>query len=98
VLQGAYAAAYAREKNKYKSMKETGKNLKPVPTGTHRQGLTLVLCSAQPNTFLSHLPLSPCLIDWGEIIHPTIPQKVLTSAETWTSVSPCRPAAARAGP
>ena len=41
--------------------------------GAERQGLTLVRFSAQPKPFLSHLPVSPCLIDWGEIMHPTIP-------------------------
>ena len=33
-----------------------------------RQGLTLVHLSAQPKPFWSHLPVSPCLIDWGEIM------------------------------
>lgn len=38
VLQGAYAAAYAREKNKYKSMRENaeGRTTSIVPKGTHR--------------------------------------------------------------
>ena len=38
VLQGAYAAAYAREKSKYKSMKKEaeGKTAKPMPKGIHR--------------------------------------------------------------
>jgi hypothetical protein len=36
-----------------------------------QQGLTLVHFSAQPKPFLSHLLLSPCLIDWGKIMHPT---------------------------
>jgi hypothetical protein len=35
------------------------------------QGLTLVHFSAQPQPFWSHLPVSPCLIDWGKILHPT---------------------------
>jgi hypothetical protein len=48
------------------------------------QGLTLVHFSAQPKPFWSHLPVYPCLIDWGEIMHPTYPttqriqQNVLT--------------------
>jgi hypothetical protein len=29
--------------------------------------------SAQPKPFWSHLPVSLCLIDWGEIMHPTYP-------------------------
>jgi len=29
------------------------------------QGLTLVHFQAQPKPFRSHLPVSPCLIDWG---------------------------------
>jgi len=36
-----------------------------------RQGLTLVHLSARPKPFWSHLPVSPCLIDWGKIMHPT---------------------------
>jgi hypothetical protein len=37
------------------------------------QGLTLVQFSAQPKPFwsTSHLLVSPCLIDWGKIMHPT---------------------------
>jgi hypothetical protein len=31
--------------------------------------------SAQPKPCWSHLPVSPCLIDWGEIMHPTYPTK-----------------------
>ena len=46
-----------------------------------RQGLTLVHFSAQPKPFWSHLPVSPCLIEWGKIMHPTYPpQKMLTSS------------------
>jgi hypothetical protein len=37
------------------------------------QGLTLVHFSAQPKPFWSYLPVSPCLIDWGKIMHPTYP-------------------------
>jgi len=40
-----------------------------------RQGLTLVHFSAQPKPFWSHLPVSPCLRDWGIIMHPTQPTK-----------------------
>jgi len=41
------------------------------------QGLTLVHYSAQPKPFwsTSHLPVFPCLIDWGEIMQPTYPTK-----------------------
>jgi len=39
------------------------------------QGLTLVHFSAQPKPFWSHLTVSPCLIDWGKIMHPTHPTK-----------------------
>ena len=46
--------------------------LKPQHNG---QGLTLVHFSAQPNPFWSHLPVSPCLTDWGEIMHPTYQTK-----------------------
>ena len=38
-----------------------------------RQGLTLVHFSAQPKPFWSLLPVSPCLINWGKIMHPTHP-------------------------
>ena len=40
-----------------------------------RQGLTLVHFSAQPKPFWSHLPVPPCLTDWGKIMHPTYPTK-----------------------
>jgi len=40
-----------------------------------RQGLTLVHLSAQPKPFWSHLPVFPCLTDWGEIMQPTYPTK-----------------------
>jgi len=42
---------------------------------TAEQGLTFVHFSAQPKPFWSHLPVSPCLIDWGKIMHPTYPTK-----------------------
>ena len=35
--------------------------------------VTLVHVSARPKPFWSHLPVSPCLIDWGNIMHPTYP-------------------------
>jgi len=41
----------------------------------HGQGLTLVHCSAQPKPFWSQLPVSPCLIDWGKIMHQPYPTK-----------------------
>ena len=47
--------------------------LRAVVLQTHRQGLTLVHFPAQPKPFWSHLPVSPYLIDWGEIIPPTYP-------------------------
>ena len=37
------------------------------------QGLTLVQFPAQPQQVQSHLPVSPCLIDRGIIMHPTHP-------------------------
>jgi len=40
-----------------------------------RQGLTLVHFSAQPKLFCLHLTRSPCVIDWGKIMHPTYPTK-----------------------
>ena len=43
--------------------------------GGWRQGLTLVHFSAQPKPYWSHLPMSLCIIDWGEIMHPTYPTK-----------------------
>ena len=39
------------------------------------QGLTHVHFIAQPKPFWSHLTVSPCLIDWGKIMHPTYPTK-----------------------
>jgi hypothetical protein len=35
------------------------------------QGLTLVHFSAQLEPFWSHLPVFPCQIDWGKLMHPT---------------------------
>ena len=60
---------------------------KPLPRARHHRGgqvvrtlavnqeLTLVRVSAQPEPCWSHLCLSPCLIDWGKIMHPTYPTK-----------------------
>jgi len=41
------------------------------------QGLTLVHFSAQLKPFwsTSHLSVSPCLIEWGKIMHLTNPTK-----------------------
>jgi len=59
------------------------------PAGGDGQGLTLVHFAAQPVPFWSHLPGSPCLIDWGEIMHPTYSHKMcLRRVEKWKSVSP----------
>jgi len=47
----------------------------PQPHGSDAadgQGLTLVHISFQPKPSLSHLPVSPCLIDYGEIMHPNV--------------------------
>ena len=43
--------------------------------GVPRRGLTLVHFSAQPEPFWSHFPVSPCLIDWGNMMYPTYPTK-----------------------
>ena len=43
--------------------------------GAGDQERTLVRFSAQPKPFWSHLPVSPCLIDWEKIMHPTHPTK-----------------------
>ena len=40
---------------------------------TWYQGLTFVHFLAQPKPSWSHLPVSPCLIDWEIIMHPTDP-------------------------
>jgi hypothetical protein len=45
--------------------------------GAHSQGLTLVHFSAQPKSFWSQLPVSPCLIDWGKPMHQHISQMCL---------------------
>jgi len=37
--------------------------------GAQGKGLTPVDFLAQPKPFWSHLPVSPRLIDWGEIMH-----------------------------
>jgi len=53
---------------------------KPLPSSAYSvpssQGLTLVLFSTQPKPFWSHLPVSPCLIEWGEFMHPTLSYKM----------------------
>jgi len=54
------------------------------------QGLTLVHFSAQPKPFWSHLPVSPCLIDWGNIMHPTYPTQCATLSR---KVDDCKPLA-----
>ena len=43
--------------------------------GLKAWAFTLVHFSAQPKPFWSHLPVSPCLIEWGKIMHPTYPTK-----------------------
>jgi hypothetical protein len=49
---------------------------RPSVSGTAAdQGLTLVHFSAQPKPLWSHLPVSPCVIDWGGVMHPTYPTK-----------------------
>jgi hypothetical protein len=40
------------------------------------QGLTLFHVSAQPKPCWSHLLVSPCLIDWGEIMQLMYPMKL----------------------
>ena len=60
-------------------------------------GLTLVHFSARPEPFCSHLPVSPCLIDWGKTMHPNtqrIPQNVLTLSQ---NVDECQLTAMQAG-
>jgi hypothetical protein len=39
------------------------------------QGLTFVRVPAQPNPVFLHLPVSLCLTDWGNIMHPPCPTK-----------------------
>jgi hypothetical protein len=54
------------------------------------QGLTLVHFSAQPKPFLSHRPVSPCVIDWGKSCTRRIPQNVLMLSR---KVDECKPSA-----
>jgi hypothetical protein len=55
-----------------------------------------LLSSSKPSW--SHLPVSPCLIDWGEIMHPTYSTKCArVEPKNWTNVSPCAVAEAREG-
>ena len=57
--------------------------------GAAHQRLTLVHFSAQPEPFWSHLPVFPCLIDWGEkSCTQRIPQKALTLSR---NVDECKP-------
>jgi len=62
-----------------------------------RQGLTVVHFSVQPKPCWSHLCLSPCLIDWGKIMHPTYPQNVLTLSQIVGECKPLPAGAATAG-
>jgi hypothetical protein len=56
-----------------------------------RQGLTFVHFSAQLKPFWSHLPVDPCLIDWGKIMHPTYStNNAYVEPKEWKSVRPCR--------
>ena len=55
-----------------KATKLRGGMLKLEETGV-QAGATLVHFSPQPKPFWSRLPVSPCLIDWGKIMHPTCP-------------------------
>jgi len=57
-------------------------------TRTLWQGLTLVHFSAQPKPLWSYLPVSPCLIDWGQSCTQRIPQNVLTLSR---NVDECKP-------
>jgi len=59
------------------------------------QGLTLVHFPSQPEPFWSHLPVSPCLIDKLQIMHPTYQQNVLTLSR---KVDECQPMPARPRP
>jgi hypothetical protein len=43
--------------------------------GSHVQGLTLLHFSAKFEPFWTHLRMSPSLIDWGKVMHPTYPTK-----------------------
>ena len=47
----------------------------PMERNAWSQGPTLLHFSAQPKPFRSHLPVYPCLIDRGEIMHRTYPTK-----------------------
>jgi len=49
---------------------------KSMRSGASHQGLTLLHFSAQPKPFWSHLPVSPCLIDWGGINAQNISHKM----------------------
>jgi len=49
--------------------------IKKASNAAYGQGLTVVHLSAQPEPFWSHLPVSRCLIVWGDIMHPTYPTK-----------------------
>jgi hypothetical protein len=55
------------------------------------RGLTLVHFSAQPMPCWSHLPVSPCLIDWGKIMQSTYAmERAYVELKRCTSVSPWR--------
>jgi hypothetical protein len=61
---------------RYNKYEEGGvRAVRKFPGAHHGQGLTLVHFSAQCKPFQSHLPVFPCLIDWGKVMHPTYPQK-----------------------
>ena len=69
-------SAEADEAGEEREGSTTAANVSPKRDGEMdvdgvRQGLTLVHFSAQPKPFPSHLPVAPCLIDWGGIMRPT---------------------------
>ena len=45
------------------------------PAGPRQGFLHSSTSHSPPEPFWSHLPVSPCLIDWGKTMHPTYPTK-----------------------
>jgi hypothetical protein len=60
----------------------------PARARARCQGLTFVHFSAQQKPFWSHLPVCPCLIDWGKSCTRRIQQNVLTLSR---KVDECKP-------
>jgi hypothetical protein len=78
VLSISTCATTARELEANGRFKEAEKMYLTVKEHDLAGAYTRLLFSSTFQPFWSHLTVSPCPIDWGEIMHPTDPTTVLT--------------------